>query len=292
MLWYFFVALSIVLFALVNITDKIVSNWNNKIISLLLRYSFSLAACFILLFFLWESFSLPATPYLLALLGVWIIAYSVNIIMYLWLKKLNTWTFFMLAYSYLVFLFFINIIIYWGNEILSVPKTIAAFAFIWFVMYMTYISGKWWNRHEFLWYVFALLCAIWWTACYWIEGYMIKYSIASPIMTMLIAYLGSITIAISVFIIKYSIIRNEPLAMDSNKIFAPALWWILIALWSWSLLFSYKYMPINIANILWVSEMLVTTVLAILVLKEKHPAKEIRKILLGFLILLVFVSVK
>ncbi|EKE28735.1 MAG: hypothetical protein ACD_3C00025G0024 [uncultured bacterium (gcode 4)] len=291
MIWYIFVILSVGFFASLNITDKIVSNWNNRVTSLLLRYSFSLLWSFILLYILWENFKLPEIKYLIPLLLAWVISYSVNMIMYSGLKKLNTWTFFMIAYSYLIFLFFINILLYWGNEILSLPKSLVAFFFIWFAMYLTYISWKGWNKHEFLGYIFAFLCAIWWTICYWVEWYMIKQSLLSPVMTMLIAYMGAILTAILSFMIKFVRSTDKSITAPTN-IFPPALWWLLICAWSLSLLFAYKYLALNIVNILTVSEMLVTTVLAIIILKEKHPKKEIQKIFFGFLILLIFVAVK
>ena len=127
MIWYIFLTLSILFYSITNVTDKIVSNWNNKKFSLVLRYFIASVLSLVLMIVFWEELIFPSLKFTLILMFVWSIYYYVNVIMYKWLQHLNTGIFFMIWYSYLIYLFFINILVFWRTEILSIPKTILAF---------------------------------------------------------------------------------------------------------------------------------------------------------------------
>lgn len=288
MIWYILIALSIIFYSLVNVTDKIVSNWNNKKFSLVLRYFFSLVASFGILTILWEKLIYPQMKLILVLMIIWSMYYYINIIMYKWLKHLSTWTFYMIWYSYLIFLFFVNIAVYWKSEILSPLKTFFAFIFIAYILSLAYKSWteKW--KSDLLWYIIAIICSLWWTVCIFIEGYYIKNSIMSPTMVIFLMYSGSFLTAW----INYFINNKENISeiiWNPKKLLISSSWWILIVLWAVFLLYSYKYIQLNIANTVSTSEIFFTTFFAIIFLKEKHSKKEIINILIWFILLIIFV---
>jgi len=291
MLWYIFIFASVLFYSLLNITDKLVSSWENKKFSLILRYLSSLWWSILMLILFWWEIKLPSISYIAILIFAWLIYYFVNISMYKWLKHLKTWMFFMIAYSYLILVFFMNILVFWKTETLSPLKTLLALIFISYVIFLTYKSWKNKWKNDFIWYILAILCSLWWSIWLFLEWYYIKYSIASPYIILVILYSWALITAI----INYFIWNHEDLSnlkLKPKKLIISWTWWVLIFLWTISLLYTYKYIKLNIVNTISTSEIFFTTILAMLFLKEKPSYREFFEIVIWFLIMVIFVAIK
>lgn len=289
-MWYFFITLWVIFFALTNISDKFVSKWTNKNESLLLRYIFAIISILLIFLITWIDLNIPELKYSIILIFTWVLAYLINKVMYIWLKEVNTGKFFMVWYSYLIFLFILNIFVYWKSEILSTTKTIIAMIFIFYILYLTYKSSTWKDKNIFKWIILALICSIWWTIMFFSEWYFIKIHLVSPLVVMFLVFGWSlITGLVFLFLWKE---KTRILSLSKKDFIIPSLWWIFVSLWSAWLLFSYKYIQLNIANVLSLSELFVTTIMAMIILKEKHSKKEIEEIIIWIIILMVFVWIK
>ncbi|MDD2566170.1 MAG: EamA family transporter [Candidatus Gracilibacteria bacterium] len=287
---YFFITLGVIFFALTNISDKFVSKGTNKNESLLLRYIFAIISILLIFLITGIDLNIPELKYSIILIFTGVLAYLINKVMYIGLKEVNTGKFFMVGYSYLIFLFILNIFVYGKSEILSTTKTIIAMIFIFYILYLTYKSSTGKDKNIFKGIILALICSIGWTIMFFSEGYFIKIHLVSPLVVMFLVFGGSlITGLVFLFLGKE---KTRILSLSKKDFIIPSLGGIFVSLGSAGLLFSYKYIQLNIANVLSLSELFVTTIMAMIILKEKHSKKEIEEIIIGIIILMVFVGIK
>ncbi len=282
-IWYLLLMLSVSAYSLTNITDKLVAKWLPKNPSLIARYVSSIFITITLSVFIWKI-TFPSLDDSACIFLLWIVAYLTNKLLYIGLKDINTWKFYMIGYSYLVQLFVINILFFWKSETFAPLKTLFAIIFIIFISTLLYFSGTWKDKNTFRWIIFALFCSFWWTALFFIEWYYTKAKSISALSIMILLYLWSITTGIIFQISSWSHDKNK----ISKKLFIPATWWALIAIWWFCLLEAYRYMSLNEANILSLWELLATTIFARFILNEKHTKKEYIEIIIWFIILSLF----
>lgn len=263
-MWYFLAFIGAISFGTTNIIDKIISRELNPKLSLLIRYS--IALCILVLFLIIFWIDLQKSSLILISLGF--INYGVNRIMYSWLKKIpHTWVFFIIAYLYLIFLFLINIYLFGKEELLTYEKLILWWLFIVLVgtiLYRTWCKKSGWSLTG---YLYALMCAIWWTITFAIATYSIKTLGIHPINALIAQTIGSIIVALWETVVHRKELEYKELSLKDFLIpWLSGLFLSIGLIWIYS---AYLYLPANIVNTISLTELVVTLWLSYILLHEK-----------------------
>ena len=189
--------------------------------------------------------------------------------------------------SYIIILFFWNIVFYGGNEMLSITKIILGSIFIIGIGYLVWDtrSEKKISTKKLF---FPIATGISWMIYSWTSTYIIKQSILSP-LTTLVALEGIITfIALIIFFYKNTS-KISTKTLRENISWMKIFLWILLALAGMTWFFAYKFLPANIVNILLMSQNITTIACMAIILKRQYPLKEwtiiaiMTGILMGFI---------
>lgn len=263
-MWYFFAFLGAISFGTTNIIDKMISRELNPKISLLIRYSVALCILILSLIIFWIDLQKSS----LILISLGFINYGINRIMYSWLQKTpHTWVFFIIAYLYLIFLFLINIYLFGKDEFLAYEKFILWWLFI--LLVGTILYRSWGKKSEWslTGYLYALMCATWWTITFAIATYSIKTLGIHPINALIAQTIWSIIIALWESIIHRKEIEYKELSLKNFLIpWFSGLFLSIGLIWMYS---AYLYLPANIVNTISLADLVVTLWLSYILLHEK-----------------------
>lgn len=283
-MWYLTLFFSVFAISWVNIIDKTLSTSTDKSLALLYRYSASiiLLFCASIIF----QISYITWAYAAICIGLWVLNYLINLVMYRGLERIHTWVFFVIGYLYLVFLFFVNIYLFGGSEVLGWAKILFGAGFVSTVFAIMYLWGSGVQRSSSLWYFYALVCALGWTLSFAISAYLIKTVGINPIATLLYETIGS---CIFWGIIFYrDRVRYPGKVYTKKEAIAPIIGGSLLAIGLVLFFVSYWYLPANIVNIVSLSDLLVTTFFGYYFLHEKIEKKIIILGLIAFILLIGF----
>ncbi len=281
---YLLLFCSVISISGVNIIDKVLSKTKDKSLALLVRYSLGIIVLLIIEGFFERS---PLSPlYYFLFIGLGVLNYLINIVMYKWLEKIHTGVFFMIGYLYLIFLFFINISLFWETEALTATKIIFGISFVATVFYIMYISGDPKKKSSYIGYILALLCALGWTISFGISAYAIKTLWISPITTLLYETLGSCLFWVIIFLKTRRKFTWKIYTL--KELIPPMIGWSLMSLGLVLFLSSYLYLPANIVNIVSLSDLLMTTFFGWILLHEKIEKRVLILWFFAFILLIGF----
>lgn len=282
-MWYFSLFLSIFAISGVNIIDKTLSTSTDKSLALLYRYSASIVL--LILAAIVFQVSYITWVYAVICITLWVLNYLINLVMYRGLERIHTWVFFVIAYLYLVFLFFINIYLFGTSEILSGTKILFGVGFVSSVFAIMYLWGAGSKHGSSLGYFYALMCALGWTLSFAVSAYLIKTVGIHPIATLLYETIGScIFWGVIFYRERY---RFPGKTYTRAEAIAPILGWSLLAIGLVLFFVSYWYLPANIVNIVSLSDLLVTTFFGYYFLHEKIEKKIL---ILGFIAFILLIG--
>ena len=283
-MWYLSLFLSIFAISGVNIIDKSLSSSIDRRLVLFYRYSASII--FLLGAAVIFQVSYITWVYAAICIGLWVLSYLNNTIMYRGLEQINTWVFFVIGYLYIVFLFFVNIYLFGGSEIIGGAKILFGIGFASVVFAIMYLWGVESHHSSRLWYVFALLCALGWTLSYAVSVYLVKTIDIHPIAMLLYEAIGAC--------IFWAIMLYHNRSRFPNKVYtkqeaiAPILGWSLLSLGLMLFFISYWYLPANVVNIISLSDLLVTTLFGYYFLQESIKPRILILGCIAFILLIGF----
>ena len=286
-MWYLSLILSIFAISGVNIIDKTLSTSSDRSLILLYRYSASIvillsaAVIFQVSYITWVHAAIC--------IGLWLLSYINNIVMYRGLEQINTWVFFVIGYLYIIFLFFVNIYLFGGSEIIGGVKILFGIGFASVVFVIMYLWGAWSQRGSRLGYLFAFICALGWTLFYAVSVYLIKVVDIHPITILLYEAIGACIFWVIMFYQNRSRFPNK--VYTKQEAIAPILGGSLLAIGLVLFFVSYWYLPANIVNIVSLSDLLVTTFFGYYFLHEKIEKKILILGFIAFVLLIGFTIV-
>ena len=160
-MWYLTLFFSVFAMSWVNIIDKTLSTSTDKSLALIYRYSASITLLAWASLIFWVPYITGV--YALICIGLGVLNYLINLVMYRGLERIHTWVFFVIGYLYLVFLFFINIYLFGSSEVLSWSKIALWWAFVSVVFSIMYLWGSGTQKGSSVGYLYAFICAVGWT---------------------------------------------------------------------------------------------------------------------------------
>ena len=283
-MWYISIFLSVLFMSGTNIIDKILAKWDDRSFSLFIRYTTNALLLSILAYLLHTSQT--TTQNIVILMTTGILNYLVIIMMYRGLRVTHVWLFFVVAYLYIVFLYFVNIALFGSWELFSIWKLLFGIWFLLCVLLIVYLTGGEKKHVSPTSYLYALGCALGWTVSIGISAYMTKTAWVEPVRSLSFEALGSSLFWCVIFLSER---RNYPKKKyHIDECYAPVLSGITISIALSLLLTSYLYLPANIANLISLSELLSTMLLGYIFLHEKLEKQIVLLILVAFCFLIGF----
>ena len=282
-MWYLTLFFSVFAMSWVNIIDKTLSTSTDKSLALIYRYSASITLLAWASLIFWVPYITGV--YALICIGLGVLNYLINLVMYRGLERIHTWVFFVIGYLYLVFLFFINIYLFGSSEVLSWSKIALWWAFVSVVFSIMYLWGSGTQKGSSVGYLYAFICAIGWTLSFAISAYLIKTVGIHPITTLLYETIGSVIFWGIMFYRERS--RFPGKVYTRAEAIPPMLGWSLLSIWLVLFFISYWYLPANIVNIVSLSDLLVTTFFGYYFLHE-HIERKI--LILGFIAFVLLIG--
>lgn len=236
-----------------------------------LNFDLKISWLFILIWFFWYS-------------GIWAL--------YKALKHLNNAIVMVIAFTYVFLSYFLNIFLIWDIEKFSNLKLVLS------IVYFLLISLFLFERNEKKkikinkYAVYAFITSVSWTIYYWINNFIIKNQIATPVQMIFYSeffiFIYSI-IFFSIFLFNNKINLKNELKLNKSQVISylsVALFlftgWLLFFIW-------YKYVSWNIVNFIWLFSVITTPILTFIFLKEKLNSKQIATIFLAFIVLVLFI---
>lgn len=271
LIWVILIGISSLSYGLFNAFSAKENEVGSKYQLIAVQYSINLFIGICLLIIFWIGAIHLSSILHIAILLIWGIAWYIGIYsLFSGIEKSWPTLTMLIGNSYIVLLFFWNIFLYWGNEVLSPMKTVLGILFIIGIGYLVWDtrSEKKIHREKFL---FPVLTGISWMLYSGTSTYIIKNSLLSPLTTLVV-----LEWFITVFAIITYLYKEKPqitaILADITKI--KIALWILLAIAGITWFFSYKFLPANIVNILLLSQNIATIICMALILKKRYPLKE------------------
>lgn len=288
----FFVIIWNILMSLGNVFWKMssVNFWPYK--ALFIKYFLTSFLWIILLIYSWELFFVFNYSNVMYLLLLWLIGYLWMLSFLIAMKTNNAWIVTIVAYTYVFFSYYLNIYILWWQESFSYIKL-----FLWvvyFVLICFFVFKRWNNKEIKINYsiLLPIVTAISWTGYYVLSNYLIKNNILTPLQNISYWEISTLIFAFVVFVSNTKL--NWKWFWDSifcsfNNLKIYWAYAFFIFTWVYMSFIWYKYISWNIVNFVSLSTVVLTSIFAWFILKERISRLEIVLILLSFLILIGFV---
>ncbi|EKD66433.1 MAG: hypothetical protein ACD_49C00042G0006 [uncultured bacterium (gcode 4)] len=223
---------------------------------------------------------------------IWFFGYSGIWSLYKALKHLNNAIVMVIAYTYVFLSYFLNIFLIWDIEKFSNFKLVLS------VVYFAIISLFLFERNEKKkikvnkYAIYAFITSISWTIYNWINNFIIKNQIASPVQMIFYSELLIFIFSIfyfSVFILRNNIKLKKELKLNNKQLKSYLLVALFFFIW-WFLTFTwYKYISGNIVNFINLFSVILVPIFTFIFLKEKLSSKQIATIFLAFIVLVLFI---
>lgn len=206
------------------------------------------------------------------------------------MQKLPVWIVVAIAYTFVIFNYFVNIYIFPDIESLSIEKLIIGFCLFVVVIFFSMekdIEDKKIKLNK--WVIYPIITIVCWVIYYSINNYIIKNEMLTPIQNAF--YSDGMIFIFSILFLIFNPIKDTVESFKSITLkqlffyflFASSITWAIL-----SMFYGYKYSSANIIHLLWMFGIIFTSIASYFIYKEKLTRLQIILIFVSFILLSLF----